>query len=112
MLRLRAAESSLTVYSGRFGRTGAAVWRGVPVIAAYDTRRRGDGEICGAAADCAVPPLPTAKRVRVRGGLVPALVPSPGRSGRPLPPGRGKIAGERHAGLGDRVGRARARAVL
>src|SRR5689334_3999452 len=113
MLRLSAAESSLTVYSGRFARTGGAVWRGVPVIAAYDTRRRGDGEIRAAAAASKVrrsaPPHPPAARVP------------------PSPPHRAERAGvwwgdsricdscyrrSEHAGLGDRVGRARARAVL
>src|SRR5260370_30850606 len=52
MVRLSAAESSLTVYSGRFARSGAAAWRGVPVIAAYDTRPRGDREIGVAEAWC------------------------------------------------------------
>src|SRR5258708_29254596 len=52
MVRLSAAESSLTVYSGRFARSGAAAWRGVPVIAAYDTRPRGEREIGVAEAWC------------------------------------------------------------
>src|SRR6266851_10270197 len=52
MVRLSAAESSLTVYSGRFARTGGAAWRGVPVIAAHDTRPGGGGEIGVAEAWC------------------------------------------------------------
>src|ERR1700730_14954139 len=45
MVRFNAAESSLTVYSGRLARTGGAAWRGVPVIAPHDTRPGGGGEI-------------------------------------------------------------------
>src|SRR5690348_13386439 len=113
MLRLSAAESSLTVYSGRFARTGAAAWRGVPVIAAYDTRRRGGGEIGAAAAASKVrrsaPPHPPAARV-------PPSPPHGGGEGRGevgrLTHCDNSIAGERHAGFGDRVGRARACAVL
>src|ERR1700731_5188005 len=60
MVRFSAAESSLTVYSGRLARTGAAAWTGVPVIAAHDTRPGRHGEIGAAAAG---PPSPRVLQV-------------------------------------------------